>query len=81
MSLWNRNVIAAIAVLLSIGAASGVIERPMSHKASTEMQGFHSRPVTRSSSGRLPALVASSQEDDWTAWGGAYRGSPALSHK
>src|SRR5262245_11197170 len=80
MSLWNRNVIAAIAVSLSIGAASG-IGRPMSQVASAEMQGFQSRPVTRSSSGRLPALVASSQDDDWTAWGGAYRGSPALSHK
>ena len=81
MSLWNRNVIAAIAVSLSLDAASGVIGRPMSHQASAEMQSFQSRPATRSSSRRLPVLVASSQDDDWTAWGGAYRGSPALSHK
>jgi len=79
MSLWNRNVIAAIAVLFSIGAASGVIGRPMSHAASAEMQGFQSRPATRSSAGRVPIFVAS-QDDDWTAWGGAYRDSPALRH-
>src|SRR5215510_1877164 len=80
MSLWNKNAIAAIAALPSVAIASHVIGQPVAHAAPEEMQGSESRNAAITSSSLMQILVASSQDDDWTAWGGAFRGSPALRH-
>src|SRR5262245_42250675 len=77
MSLWNKNAIAAIAALPSVAIASHVIG---AHAVPEEMQGSERRNAAVTSSSLMQILVASSQYDDWTAWGGAFRGSPALRH-
>jgi hypothetical protein len=79
MSLWNKNAIAAIAALPSV-TAFHVIGQPMAHVVLEEMQGSESRSAAVPSSSLMQVLVASSQDDDWTAWGGAFRGSAALRH-
>ena len=80
MSLWNKNAIAAIAALPSVAIASHAIGQPMAHAVPEEMQGSESRNAAVTSSSLMQILVASSHDDDWTAWGGAFRGSPALRH-
>jgi hypothetical protein len=80
MSLWNKNVIAAIAALPSVATASHVIGHPMAHMVLEEIKGSKSRSAAVPSSSLMHVLLASSQDDDWTAWGGAFRGSPALRH-
>jgi len=74
MSLRSKNTIVAIAALLSVGAASPVIAQPISP---AELQATDSREAALPASGGAHVILASSQ-DDWTAWGGAYMGSPAL---
>ena len=80
MSLWNKNAIAAIAALPSVATASHVFGQPMAQVVLEEMQGSESRNAAAPSSSLMQVLVASSQDDDWTAWGGAFRGSHALRH-
>src|SRR5215510_13523187 len=78
MSLWNRNAVVAIAAMLSAGALFPNVGQAKPFQAFTEMQDSQSRQA-----GILPTigsglLLASAGRDDWTAWGGALRGSPAL---
>ena len=80
MSLRSKNAIVAIAALLSVGTASHVIGQPLSHLAPAELQATESRAAALPASSRAHVILASSQDDDWTAWGGAYQGSPALRH-
>lgn len=80
MSMWNKNAVVAIAALLSAGALVPNVGQARPPQAFTGMQGFQSPQAGIMPSARNGLLIAATGRDDWTAWGGALRGSPALRH-
>ena len=80
MSMWNKNAVIAIAALLSAGALFPNVGQARPPQVSTEMQDFQSPQAEIMSSARHGLLIAAADRGDWTAWGGALRGSPALRH-
>jgi hypothetical protein len=80
MSMWNENAVVAIAALLSAGALFPDVWQARPPQAFTEMHDFQSAQAGIMPSARHGLLMAAADRDDWTAWGGALRGSPALRH-
>src|SRR5262245_19885382 len=80
MSLWSKKSVVAIAAMLSAGALFPNIGQATLPPAITQMQDFQSRQAAILPSGYNGLLAASADQDDWTAWGGALRGSPELRH-
>jgi hypothetical protein len=76
----NKNAVVAIAAMLSAGALFSNVGQARPPQASTEMQDFQSRQPGILPSARNGLFSAAADRDDWTAWGGALRGSPALRH-
>lgn len=80
MSLWNKNAVVAIAAMLSAGALSPNVGPARPPQAFTQMQDFQSRQAGILPFARNGLLMDVANRDDWTAWGGALRGSSALRH-
>ena len=76
----SANAVVAIAALLSAGALVPNVGQARPPQAFTGMQGFQSPQAGIMPSARNGLLIAATGRDDWTAWGGALRGSPALRH-
>jgi hypothetical protein len=81
MSLWNKNAVVAIAAMLSAGALFPNVGQARPPRAFTEMQDFQNRQAEILPSARNGLVMAAADRDDWSAWGGALRGSPALRHR
>ena len=79
MIVGSKNAVAAIAAIFSAGAVTHVIGLRTPYGLCGEMHGFQTCAAGMVASDCLQA-AASSKDDDWTAWGGAMRGSPALKH-
>ena len=79
MTLCNKNTVVAIAAMLSAGALLPNVAQA-TPQVFTELQDFQSRQAAILPSVGNGLLMAAADRDDWTAWGGALRGSPALRH-
>jgi hypothetical protein len=75
-----RDKISALAFIATLGA--GTLTQLGGQAApnglSAEVQGFASCEEGMQPSGGKRVLAVSANRGDWTAWGGAMRGSPAL---
>src|SRR5262245_65280953 len=80
MIMGSKNAVVAIAAIFSAAAVTHVIGLRTPYGSCGEMHGFQTCASGMVSSDCLQAAAASSKDDDWTAWGGAMRGSPALKH-
>jgi len=80
MIMGSKNAVVAIAAIFSAGAVTHVIGLRTPNGSCGEMHGFQTCASGMVSSDSLQAAAVSSKDDDWTAWGGAMRGSPALKH-
>jgi hypothetical protein len=76
----NKNAVVAIAAMLSAGALFSNVGQARLPQAFMEMQDFQSRQAGILPSARNGLLSAVADRNDWTASGGALRGSPALRH-
>ena len=66
MSTRNKHAVAAIVAMLSAGVITHAVQQIAPIEAAAEMRRFQ--------------VAAASSDGDWTGWGGALRGSPALRH-
>ena len=80
MITGSKNAVVAIAAIFSAGAVTHVIALRTPYGLCGEMLRFQTCAAGMLSSDCLQAAATSSKDDDWTAWGGAMRGSPALKH-
>jgi hypothetical protein len=80
MIMRRQIAVAATVTMLSAGAVTPLIEHRTPYEACAETQGLQGCETVMLSSDYKQVAAASSKEDDWTAWGGAMRGSPALRH-
>ena len=72
----NQTAAIAIAAMLSAGSISHALGVPTSHGLVPEIQSSQSYEAGLRY--WKPQLAAYSAKDDWTAWGGAMRGTSAL---
>ena len=75
----SKNVVVALAVTLSAGAMTPLVGPPAPTALRAQMPAPTVCELAPSSCCQILRVAAS--EDDWTAWGGAMRDSPALNHK
>jgi|SRR5215470_2473750 len=68
----------AFVAMLSAEALTQLSGQPMPTGLSAEVQGYASYEGATLPSAGKRVLAVSANQDDWTAWGGAMRGSPAL---
>jgi hypothetical protein len=80
MIMRNKKAVVTIAAIFCAGAVTHAIGLRTPRGLCGEMQRFQTCAAGMPFSDCLQAAAASSKEDDWTAWGGAMRGSPALKH-
>ena len=78
----RRGKIAVVATvaMLSAGAVTPLIVHQTPFGVWAETQGLHGYETVMRSPDYKQVATASSKDDDWTAWGGAMRGTSALRH-
>jgi hypothetical protein len=76
MTMHGKTFIVAFVAMLSAGNLAQLRAAP--NGLSAEIQGIARYEGPTPPSGYQHVLAVSAKQDDWTAWGGAMRGSPAL---
>ena len=78
MTMHGKTSALAFVAMLGAGGLAQLSGQPTPTGLSPRVQGFASDEAGTLPSASKPALEVSANQDDWTAWGGAMRGSPAL---
>jgi hypothetical protein len=76
MAVHGKTFIVAFVAMLSAGSLAQLRATP--NGLSAEIQAVSNYEGPTPSFGYQHVLAVSAKQDDWTAWGGAMRGSPAL---
>ena len=79
MTMHGKTSALAFVAMLSAGALTQLSGQPTATGLSPGAPGFASYEAGTPPSASKLVLAVSANQDDWTAWGGAMRGSPALS--